>query len=156
MPAKKYIVDLTESERDELLTLLAKGKSSARKLRRAQILLKADEGWKDEDIVKALNCCRATVERTRQRFVSGNLPGALEEAPRPGRQRKLDAKAEAQLIAVACSDAPDGRDHWPLRLLADKVVELGLAESISHEAVRQQLKKTNLSPGRSSSGVSLS
>lgn len=143
MPAKKYIVDLKAGERDELLRFISSGKASARKLTRARILLKADEGLKDADIVAAINTSRPTVERTRKRFVEGNLEKALNEDPRPGRALKLDARAEAHLVAIACSDAPGGRDHWPLRLLADKLVELAWVESISHEAVRQRLKKTN-------------
>jgi transposase len=134
MPAKKYIVDLQADERETLLDLTSKGQLSVRKMKRAQILLKADEGWKDKDIVAALNTSRPTVERIRKRFVEGGLEKALNEDPRPGQKCKLDEKAEAH-------DAPSGRDHWPLRLLADKLVELGLVESFSHEAVRQQLKK---------------
>lgn len=142
MPAKKYIVDLHADERAKLLELTSKGQVSARKMKRAQILLKADEGLKDKDIVAALNTSRPTVERIRKRFVEGGLEKALNEDPRPGQRSKLDEKAEAHLIAIACSDAPGGRDHWPLRLLADKLVELGLVESISHEAVRQRFEKT--------------
>jgi transposase len=141
MPAKKYIVKLESDERTQLLDLTGKGAIGARKMKRAQILLKADEGWKDKDIIKALNTSRSTVERTRKRFVEGGLDKALNEDPRPGQRTKLDGAAEAQLVALACSDAPGGRDHWPLRLLADKLVELGVVESISHEAVRQTLKK---------------
>jgi hypothetical protein len=92
------------------------------------------------------------VERTRQRFVEANLE-ALNELPRPGGQRKLTGKQEAHLIAVACTPAPTGQPHWTLQLLADKVVELGFAESIARETVRQVLKKTRLSPGNTSSGV---
>jgi transposase len=143
MPAKKYIVSLTAKERADLLKLISSGKTAARKLNRARILLKADEGFKDKEIVTALNTSQRTVERIRRRFVEGNLEQALNEDPRPGQRSKLDAKAEAHLVAIACSDAPGGRDHWPLRLLADKLVELGLVESISYEAVRQRLKKTN-------------
>ena len=143
MPAKKYIVDLTAEEREHLLKLIGSGKTAARKINRARILLKADEGFKDKAIVVALNTSRCTVERTRKRFVEGNLDKALNEDPRPGQRTKLDEKAEAHLIAIACSDAPGGRDHWPLRLLANKLVELDLVESISYEAVRQRLKKTN-------------
>ena len=142
MPAKKYIVKLEPDEREQLIELTGKGRVSARKMKRAQILLKADEGWKDADIVRALNTSRSTVERTRERLVAGGLDKALNEDPRPGQRPKLDNKAEAHLVALACSDAPGGRAHWPLRLLADKLVELGLVESISHEAVRQRLKKT--------------
>jgi hypothetical protein len=82
------------------------------------------------------------VERTRRRFVEGNLEKGLNEDPRPGQRNKLDENAQAHLVAIACSDAPGGREHWPLRLLADQLVELGYVESISHETVRQQLKKT--------------
>lgn len=141
MPAKVYIVDLTEAERQEVLTLLRKGKTGVRKITRARILLKADEGLKDADIARVLNTSPSTVERTRKRFVEGGLAKALNEDPRPGRVPKLGERQEAHLIALACSDAPDGHDHWTLRMLADKVVELGFAESFSHEAVRQRLKK---------------
>lgn len=143
MPHKKYIVDLTDEEEDELLAIVRKGNTSARKFTRARILLKANEGWKDADIAAALNCGVATVERTRQRFVEGNLNRALHDNPRPGKGRKLDGRGEAQLVALACSDAPPGRDQWSLRLLADKLVELKVVAAISHETVRQCLKKTN-------------
>lgn len=143
MPAKKYIVKLTEEERQYLLDLTSKGKIGARTMKRAQILLKADEGLKDADIVSALNTSRPTVERIRKRFVEGNVEKALHEDPRPGSKTKLDGRAEAQLIALACSDAPDGHESWTLRLLADKLVELGVVEGISHETVRQYLKKMN-------------
>jgi transposase len=141
MPAKKYIVRLETDEREQLLTMTRKGRIGARKMKRAQILLKADEGWKDADIIQALNASRSTVERTRKRFVEGGLSKALNEDPRPGQRVKLEGSAEAYLIALACSDAPGGRDHWPLRLLADKLVELGIVESISYETVRQTMKK---------------
>lgn len=142
MSRKKYIVDLTNEEREELMQFISSGTASARKLTRARILLKADEGWKDQEIVVALNTSRPTVERIRKRFVEGNLEKALNEDPRPGSKTKLDERGEAYLVALACSEAPGGREHWPLRLLADKLVELGYVESISHEAVRQRLKKT--------------
>ena len=143
MPAKKYIVTLTTVERQELLTLTRAGELSARKMKRAQILLKADENWRDKDIIEALNTSRSTVERSRKRYVEGGLEKALNDDPRPGARRKLDGRVEAHLIALACSDAPDDSDHWTLRALADELVELRLVESISHEAVRQYLKKTN-------------
>jgi len=141
MPAKKYLVKLESDERTQLLDMTSKGAIGARKMKRAQILLKADEGWKDEHIIQALNTSRSTVERTRKRFVEGGLDKALNEDPRPGQRTKLDGLAEAHLVALTCSEAPGGRDHWPLRLLADKLVELGVVESISHEAVRQAMKK---------------
>lgn len=141
MPAKKYMVKLDSDEREQLLALTRKGEIGARRMKRAQILLKADEGWKDEAIIKALNTSRSTVERPRKRLVAAGLDKALNEDPRPGPRTKLDAQAEAQLVALACSDAAGGREPWPLRLLADQLVELGVVESSSHEAVRQALKK---------------
>jgi transposase len=149
MPAIKYIVDLTDEEREQLLQLLRKGKSAARKLTRARILLKADE-----QVAQALHVGSATVGRVRQRFVEEGLESALNERPRPGQRRKLSGKQEAHLIAVACSSPPQGHGRWSLRLLAGKVVELGLANSISPETVRKLLKKQSLSPGRKSNGAS--
>lgn len=143
MPAKKYIVKLKDEERQYLLNLTSKGEIGARTMKRAQILLKADEGLKDMDIMSALNTSRPTVERIRKRFVQGNLEKALQDDPRPGSKTKLDGRKEAQLIALACSDAPDGHERWTLRLLADKLVELEVVEGISHETVRQYLKKMN-------------
>jgi transposase len=152
MPRKKYVVDLTAEERTTLEQLVQRGKRSARKLTRARILLQADEGLTDEEIASALTVSVATIERTRQRFVEANLE-ALNELPRPGGQRKLSGKQEAHLIAVACTPAPNGQGHWTLQLLADKAVELGFAESIARETVRQVLKKTPSSRGCPSSGV---
>jgi transposase len=113
---------------------------------RARILLKAAEGAEDSAIAAALSVGRATVERTRQRFVEEGLQ-ALEERPRPGTPPKLDAKAQARLIAEACSIAPEGRQRWTLQLLADRVVALGLTASYSYESVRRVLKKRSSSRG---------
>ncbi len=121
MPKKKYLVTLTDDERTQLEQLLRGGKAVTRKVTRARILLKASEGWQDQRIAEALNIGRATVERTRQRFVEENL-AALDERPRPGNKPKLDSRAEARLIAEACSAAPEGRERWTLQLLADRVV----------------------------------
>ena len=143
MPAKKYIVTLTTAERQELLELTRTGELSVRKMKRAQILLKADENWKDREIMAALNTSRPTVERTRKRYVVGGLEKGLNEDPRPGARKKLDGRAEAHLIALACSAGPDDSDRWALRALANELVELGLVDSISHETVRQYLKKTS-------------
>jgi len=143
MPKKRYNVNLTGEEREELLKFTSKGEIKARKMKRAQILLKADEGLKDREIMEALNVSRPTVERIRKRYVVGGLEKALTEDPRPGQRRRLDGRAEARLIAVTCSQAPAGHEHWTLRLLADKLVELGIVENISHETVRQTLKKTS-------------
>jgi transposase len=146
MPQKKYRITLEDAEREQLEQLLHNGGHATRKVTRARMLLKAAEGWEDQAIAAALSVGRATVERLRQRFVEEGL-GALEERPRPGTQPKLDAKAEARLIAEACSDAPEGRKRWTLHLLADRVVALGLAESYSYESVRRVLKKVTSSRG---------
>jgi transposase len=143
MPRKKYIINLNEDEREQLLEMTCKGELKVRKFKRAMILLKADDGLRDPQIMAALNVSRPTVERIRKRYVHGGLEKALNEDPRPGQKRKLDGRAEAQLIAVTCTQAPAGYDHWTMRLLADKLVELEIVESISHETVRQTLKKTN-------------
>lgn len=146
MPKKKYIVTLTDTEREELEQLLRSGKHASRKVTRARILLKAAAGCSDQQIVEALGVGRVTVERVRARFVGRGLD-AINDGPRPGQKAKLDAKAEARLIAEACSAAPDGRKQWTLQLLADRVVELKLADSYSYESVRNVLKKINSSHG---------
>jgi transposase len=148
MPAKIYKVDLSADEQGELEALTRKGKVSARKMKRAQILLKAALGWRDEEIVIALSVSRTMVEHTRKRFVEGGLERGLNEDARPGQKRKLDGRGEAQLIALACSERPDSQARWSVRLLADKLVEMGVVEGISHETVRQVLKKTKSSPGK--------
>lgn len=154
MPAAKYIVDLQAEERASLLQLIRRGQPAARKGTRARILLKADEGLTDEQIAAALHVGSATVGRVRQRFVEEGLERALTERPRPGQRRKLTGKQEAHVIALACSQAPEGRERWTLRVLADTIVERGWVSSLSYETVRQTLKKMNLSPGRSNNGVS--
>jgi transposase len=143
MPKKKYIVSLTDAERAELITLTSTGTVRARKMKRSQILLHADSGLTDAAIMAAVRVSRPCVERVRQRFVMGGLPLALTEGHRPGARRKLAGPQEARLIAEACSAAPAGHTRWTLRLLAGRVVELQLADSISHETVRQVLKKRN-------------
>jgi transposase len=143
MPRKKYFINLSDEEQQELLEITRKGEVKARKMKRAMILLKADEGLSDPQIMAAISVSRPTVERIRKRFVEGGLERALNEDPRPGQKRKLDGRGEAQLIAVACSQAPDGHDHWTLRLLADKLVQLEVVENISYETVRRTLKKTS-------------
>jgi transposase len=153
MPATKYIVDLSEEEREELLQLIRKGSAAARKLTRAPILLKANEGLTEQQVAQALDVGTATVARVRQRFVEEGLECALKERPRPGQRPKLTGRQEAHLIAVACSSPPEGPAHWTLGLLAGTVVELGFANSISPETVRKLLKKQSLSPGSKSSGV---
>ena len=148
MPKKKYLVNLSEVERNSLLDITRKGKTHARKMKRAQILLKADEGFSDLEIMSAINVSRPSVERTRKRFIEEGLQKALNEYPRPGQKRKLDARGEAQLLATACTMAPQGYERWTLRLLAGKLVELGVVETISYETVRRALKKTADSPAK--------
>jgi transposase len=140
--------------------LISSGSAPARKLNRARILLKTDIGnhaeaqaLSDRQIAQMLDTSIATVQRARERFYEGGLQAALERS-KPDRvyKRSLEGRAEAHLIALACSEPPRGRDRWSLRLLADKAVELGFVESISHETVRKTLKKTNLSLTSSSSG----
>lgn len=143
---KKYPIDLTDDECAALQAVVRRGKTSARKVTRARILLHASRGATDSEIVTALGVGQATVERTRRRFVGEGLE-ALNERPRPGARRRLSAKAEARLVAEACSAAPEGREHWTVRLLAGRVVELGLAASCSHETVRRVLKKSASSRG---------
>lgn len=139
---KRYIVDLTEGERAELLALLNKGVAPARRLTRARILLLADEGGTDREIAAALHGHPATVERTRRRCVEGGPEAALTDKPRPGGRPKLGGKQEAHLVALACSAPPEGRTRWTMRLLADRLVELALVDTISDETVRRTLKKT--------------
>jgi transposase len=153
-PLKKYVVELTAEERDELHALTSKGKVSARRLKRALVLLAADEGRKDEEIAASARVHRTTVEYLRKRFVEEGLEAALSEHPRPGKERLLDGKQEAYLVALACSKPPSGRASWTMQLLADRLVELQIVESISDETVRRTLKRGRSSPGSARSGVS--
>lgn len=154
MKRPKYVVELSAEERSQLEAMLRKGKSSARRQARARILLKADEGMLNQDIMQALDVSETMVYRARQRFVEEGVEAALNDKPRPGQRPKLDDKQCAHVIALACSQAPQGHDHWTLRLLADKVVELGFAQTFSHEGVRAVLKKTSSSHGKRSNGAS--
>jgi transposase len=151
---KKYLVTLTAEERQSLQELTAVGKTSARKLVQARILLKADQApggpaWTDERMAEAFDVGLSTIARLRQRFVEQGLPAALGRKPqdRPSRPRKLDGRAEARLIALACSAPPAGRQQWTLQLLADQLVELQVVDAVSDETVRRVLKKTRSSRG---------
>ena len=161
MPKKKYLVTLTPDERDHLDTLLHKGKASALVLTRARILLKADQtdggpAWPDDRIAEALDVGERTISRVRRRFVERGFEDCLRRKPqdKPSRERKLDGKAEAKLIALACSDPPDGQAVWTMQLLADKLVELEVVDAVSDETVRRVMKKTRSSRGSRSSGAS--
>lgn len=151
---KRYKVTLTAEERNSLQELIAAGKAAAKKLTHARILLKADAApggpaWTDARIAEALEVNQRTVERLRQRFVEQGLDAALgrKKQDRPSRPQTLDGKAEARLIAVACSQPPQGRARWTLRLLADKLVALEIVDTVSTETIRRTLKKTSSSRG---------
>ena len=153
MVREKYGVRLTPEQRNQLQHLIRAGKGSARVIIRARILLKTDEGWTAPQVAEALDVAVGTVFRIKRHFAEGGLEGVLKDRPQAHRYRKLDDRGEAHLIALACSEPPEGHEHWTLRLLAGKVVELGLAPSLSHETVRLHLKKTPSSRGRSMSGA---
>ena len=147
MPEKRYFVDLTQEEEEQQHQIIRRGRASARKIARVHILLLAHEGESDTNIAKVLHLGRCTVERTRKRFVEGGIDWALNERSRPGGCRKLDGKQEAFLVALACSNPPEGRTCWTMQLLAEKLVELGVVEAISDETVRRVFKKTKQSLG---------
>ena len=138
---KRYHVHLSDDDRTRLEQVISRGKTTARVITRARILLKAAAGWHDAEIVDAVGGSVPTVARVRRRFVEGGVDAVLIDKPQPGRPRVLSSTQAAHLIAIACSPAPDGHDHWPLRLLGQKAVELGYVESISPETVRQVLQK---------------
>ena len=149
---KKYIVELTSEERKRLTGLVKKGKTAGYKIRHAQMLLKAEQGnqgpgWPDAQVAEVFAANVTTVERLRKRFIEQGLDAALERSKRKNYAHKLDGDAEAHLIATACSDPPAGRNEWSLRLLADRLVELYVVDSVSYMTVSRTLKKTNLSRG---------
>ena len=151
---KKFKVTLTADERQQLQKLIGVGKAAAKKLAHARILLKADAApggpaWSDSGIAKAVEVSTDTVARVRERFVEQGLGAALvrKKQDQPSRERVLDGRAEAKLIALACSAAPAGREAWTMQLLADKLVELKIVEAVSDETVRRALKKTRSSRG---------
>ena len=146
MVAEKYAVRLSSEDRDQLERLIRSGQRSARVINRVRILLKTDAGWSASQVAAALDTSPRTVFRTKRRYAEEGLDGVCTTIP--------GDRGEAHLIALACSDAPEGHEHWTLRLLADKVVELGLVPSLSYETVRLRLKKTPSSPGGSSNGAS--
>lgn len=143
---KKYIVRLKKEEREYVESLISSGKSPAYKIKHAYLLLQADAdgpNWTDEAIAKAFHCHRNTVASVRQRFVEKGLEAALKRGKRLYQPRLVDGEVEAHIIALRCSPPPEGHTRWTLRLLKDRLVELEIVPSISHETVRQVLKKTN-------------
>lgn len=153
-----YKVTLTVAEREQLKAIMSKGKHASQQFRNACILLNCDCGkhgqpFSNEQISQLLQITTKTVERVKQRFVEDGFEACIERKPYPEvKESKTDGDFEAHLIALSCSKAPQGRSRWSLRLLADKMVELKYAESVSHETVRQVLKKTKLSRGKSKDG----
>jgi transposase len=146
---KKYPVILSDTERDHLKSLIAAGTAPARKLTHARILLKADQssegpGWVDEQVAEAVEVSQPTISRVRKQYFEEGLEAALNRRP-PNRHyhRKLDGEQEARLVALACSEPPEGLARWSLRLLADRMVELEVVEDLSYQTVRRTLKKTN-------------
>ena len=151
---KKHVVRLSMEERKTLKKLINSGRGPARMFTRARILLKADQsdngpGWADERISEAFDVTIQTIERIRKQFVEEGFDAVLSrrEYTQKVSRKKIDGDVEAHLVALSCSEPPEGRARWTLRLLADSIIELGYVESISHEAVRQTLKKTNLNRG---------
>lgn len=144
MPKKIYTVDLPEDERNHLINIISSGTEKVRKITRCRILLKANDGWIDQDISDALDVGQSTVERTRKKYFEKGLAHAINRKPSSRVYEYLiDGKTEAHLIALSCGDAPEGYDRWSMRLLADRLVKLEQVEieSVSHETVRQVLKK---------------
>ncbi len=150
---KLHVVRLTDAERRTLRDLTKRGTAPARRIARARVLLLAADGLPDVAIAAAVGCCVATAENVRRRFAAAGLAAALDERPRPGGRPKLDGKAEAFLVATACSAPPTGRAAWTMQLLAYRLVEVGIVDAISDETVRRTLKKTTSSPGGSASGA---
>jgi transposase len=146
---KKYEVSLDDGQRSALDTQVRSGRWPPRKVSHARILLRADEGQTDAEIAEGVEVGISTVERVRRRFAEGGLGAALDRRPQPSRPEKkvLDGAGEAHLIALACSEPPEGRPEWTLRLLADRVVELKYAGAVSYETVRRVLKKVGPSRG---------
>ena len=152
MRKQKYPVKLSKSQRNQLLDIVRKGTHSARVINHARILLMADEGELNTLIARTLSITTMCVYAVRRRFQTDEL-GALYDRPRPGKPRKLDGKAEARLTAIACSEPPEGHSRWTVRLLADRLVQLDVVDTISHKTVWETLKKTTLSRGKSTSGA---
>jgi transposase len=145
---------LSETDRAHLHTVVHRGQSSARTRTRAQVLLKLGEGWSDLAVAHAFDVCRNTVKRVRARFVEGGVDAVLTDKVQERRHQALTGAQQAHLIAIACSPVPDGHDHWTLRLLAGKAVELGFVASISPETIRALLRRTSSSRGSTSNGAS--
>lgn len=157
----KYIVTLTAEEREGLRTLVQKGQTQGYRIKHAQILLKLDEipenqDWTYDKIKEAYHATPHTISQIAKRFVTGGMEAALGRKEQVNRHKKIDGRVEAHIIAIACSEAPEGRERWTLQLIADELVRLGVVDSISDTAVMETLKKTNLSLGKRRNGASRS
>lgn len=146
-----YVVKLTEAERKKLQEMQVKGRHSAREMRRARVLLLAHEGRMNKEIVDATGLTEQSVIRIKKRFCEEGLQ--LKDNPRPGQPKRLDHRGEAYLLSLACSPAPEGREVWTMQMLADRLVEMKVVDRISDDAVRNYLKKMNLSPGSKNNGA---
>lgn len=152
---------LTDEERHELRTLVRKGRTQGYRIKHAQILLKLDEipenqEWTYEKIKEAYHATPHTISQIAKRFVTGGMEAALGRKEQVNRHKKIDGRVEAHIIAIACSEAPEGRERWTLQLIADELVRLGVVDSISDTAVMETLKKTNLNLGKRRNGASQS
>ena len=157
----KYIVQLTDEEREALRALVQKGQTQGYRIKHAQILMKLDEipenqEWTYDKIKEAYHATPHTISQIAKRFVTGGMEAALGRKEQVNRHKKIDGRVEAHIIAIACSEAPEGRERWTLQLIADELVRLGVVDSISDTAVMDTLKKTNLSLGKRRNGVSQS
>jgi transposase len=154
--AVRYIVELTDEERNKLKEIISKNKASRYAIVNAYILLRSDVacGWLYDEIAQAYDVSTKKVECVRKRFVEEGLEATLSrKSVTNAHRRKITGEEEAHLIALCCSQAPEGQERWTLRMLADKMVELDIVESVSHETIRRTLKKTNLNPGKRKNGV---
>jgi transposase len=147
------MIVLTDEERQEVEGFMRRGKANARTLTRAHILLKDAEGWTIARLSEAFNVSPATVSNIRQRYRAGGIRGVLSDQKQQNRRRALSGAAEAMLVAVACSPVPDGHDHWTVRMIRDRLVEMGVVDQVSHGTVHNVMKKMNLNPGSESSGA---
>jgi len=147
-------IELSEAERSELERYLSRGKTNARNIKRAQILLKSADGWSAARIVETFGISAATITNVRSRYRAGGIAEVLQDKVQAKRRRALGGTEEAVLVALACSLVPDGHDHWTLRMLRDKLIELEVVEGISAATIQNRLKKMSLSPGNANRGVS--
>ena len=153
-PSTSSTIPLSKSDRERLYVYVHRGHSSARTRTRAQVLLKLGEGWSDVAVCQAFDVCRNTVKQVRARFATGGVEAVLTDKRQERRYQALTGAQQAHLVALACSDVPDGHDHWTLRMLAGKAVELGFVEHISIETIRSLLKRTSSNPGSIGNGAS--